>query len=35
MSSESTTMYNQVRPANTTGICAEAHKPVRVGPIIY
>jgi len=29
-----TTMYNQARPANTTGICTEAHKPGQAGPII-
>jgi len=28
-----TTTYNQARPANTTGICAEVHKPGQAGPI--
>jgi len=28
-----TTMYNQAKPVNTTGICAEAHKPGQMGPI--
>ena len=29
----STTMYNQAKPVNTTGICAEVHKPGQTGPI--